>query len=146
MNHGQSNSSMATTRTENTHGLTYPVARAIDITAWQSVNTGCLCCLTHGVCVSHWTPPLLTTAWWRWLECYHLCMPSPWPQCSVCWNSLCAACLYIIARPDSQFLCTHVYFFFFVVTHRSTVLSIILISNLINKYNSRSPQTCPACS
>ena len=22
-----------------------------------------------------------------------------------------AACLYIIARPDSQFLCTHVYFF-----------------------------------
>ena len=32
--------------------------------------------------------------------------------CSVCWTSLCAACLYIIARPDSQFLCTHVYFFF----------------------------------
>ena len=55
--HGQSNSSMATTRTENIHGLTYPVARAIDITAWQSVDTVCLCCLTHGVCVSHWTPP-----------------------------------------------------------------------------------------
>jgi len=31
MNHGQSNASMATTRTENTHGLTYTVARAIDI-------------------------------------------------------------------------------------------------------------------
>jgi len=57
MNHGQSNSSMATTRTENTHGLTYPVARAIDITAWQSVDTICLRCLTHGVCVSYWTPP-----------------------------------------------------------------------------------------
>ena len=57
LNHGQSNSSMATTRTENTHGPTYPVARAIDITEWQSVDTLCLCCLTHGVCVSHWTPP-----------------------------------------------------------------------------------------
>ena len=29
--HGQSNSSVATTRTETTHGLAYPVARAIDI-------------------------------------------------------------------------------------------------------------------
>ena len=57
LDHGQSNSSMATTRTENTHGLTYPVPTVIDITAWQSVNTVCLCCLTHGVCVSHWTPP-----------------------------------------------------------------------------------------
>ena len=57
MNHGQSNSSMATTRTENTHGPTYPVARAIDITAWQSVDTVCLCCLTHCVCVCHWIPP-----------------------------------------------------------------------------------------
>jgi len=37
MNHGQSNSLMVTTRTETTHGLTYSVARAIDITAWQSV-------------------------------------------------------------------------------------------------------------
>jgi len=31
--------------------------------------------------------------------------------CSLCWTSLCAACLYIIARPDSQFLCTRVYGF-----------------------------------
>jgi len=53
--------------------------------------------------------------------------------CSMCWTSLCAACLYIIARPDSQFLCMRVYFF--VITHRSTVLS-ILICDLINKYNS----------
>jgi len=37
MNHGQSNSLMVTTRTETTHRLTYSVARAIDITAWQSV-------------------------------------------------------------------------------------------------------------
>ena len=56
LNHGQSNSSMATTRTENTHGPTYPVARAIDITAWQSVDTVCLCCLDSR-CLCHWTPP-----------------------------------------------------------------------------------------
>jgi len=31
--------------------------------------------------------------------------------CSLCWTILCAACLYNIARPDSQFLCTHVYDF-----------------------------------
>ena len=29
--------------------------------------------------------------------------------CSLCWTSLCAACLYIIIRPDSQFLCTRVH-------------------------------------
>ena len=29
--------------------------------------------------------------------------------CSLCWTSLCAPCLYIITRPDSQFLCTCVY-------------------------------------
>ena len=40
MNHGQSNSAMATTRTEPTRGLTctYSMARAIDIAAWQSVD------------------------------------------------------------------------------------------------------------
>jgi len=60
-------------------------------------------------------------------------MPSPRP--ATCAGAACVqqACI-IIARPDSQFLCTHVYFFF-VITHRSTVLS-ILISNLIHKYNS----------
>jgi len=31
--------------------------------------------------------------------------------CSLCWTSLCAACLYIITRPDLQFLCTRVYKF-----------------------------------
>jgi len=34
LNHEQSNSLMATTRMETTHGLTYSVARVIDITAW----------------------------------------------------------------------------------------------------------------
>jgi len=125
----QSNSSMATTRTENAHGLTYPVTRAIDITAWQSVNTVCLCCLTHGVCASYWTMPDSTLfSQQRDGECYHLSMPSPLPQCSVC-----AACLYIIARRHSLFLCVHVYFFF-VITHRSVLST--LISNLINKYSS----------
>ena len=63
MNHGQSNSAMVTTRTETTHGLTYSMARAIDITAWQSVDAICLCCLTHGACVQvSGLQPLLTTA------------------------------------------------------------------------------------
>ena len=62
MNHGQSNSSMATKRTETTHGLTYSVARVIDITAWQSVNAVCVCCLTHGAYVKvTGLQPLLTT-------------------------------------------------------------------------------------
>jgi len=43
--------------------------------------------------------------------------------------------MFDLARPDSQFLCTCVFFSFFVIAHRSTVFS-ILISNLINKYNS----------
>ena len=76
--------------------------------------------------------PLLTTARWRWLECYHLSMPSPRP--AACAGPACVQHAYILfASPDTQFLCTHVCFFF-VITHTSTVLS-ILISNLINKYN-----------
>jgi len=43
---------MATARTETTHGLNYSVARAIDVTEWQSVNAVCLYCLTHGACVN----------------------------------------------------------------------------------------------
>jgi len=38
---------------ETTHGLTYSVARAIEVTTWQSVDAICLCVLTHGSC--HWT-------------------------------------------------------------------------------------------
>ena len=109
--HGQSSSLMATTETETTRWLTYSVARVIDITAWQSVDTICLCCLTHGVCVSHWTTTSShnsTMEMARVLWSVHAISMT----CSVCWTSLCAACLHIIARPDSQFLCTHVYFFF----------------------------------
>jgi len=53
---------MATKRTDTTHGLTYSVARATDITAWQSVDAVFLCCLTHGACVKvTGLQPLLTT-------------------------------------------------------------------------------------
>ena len=44
---------MATKMTETTHGLTYSVARAIGVTAWQSVDAVCHCYMTHGSC--HWT-------------------------------------------------------------------------------------------
>jgi len=57
---------MATTRTDTTHGLTYSVAREIDVTAWQSVNAVCLSCLTHAACVKvTGLQPLLTTVQWR---------------------------------------------------------------------------------
>ena len=43
--------------------------------------------------------------------------------CSLCWISLCAACLYIITRPDSQLLCTRVYYFmWFSLTWSSATL------------------------
>ena len=133
MNHGQSNSSMATTRTENTHGLTYPVARVIDITAWQSVDTVCLCCLTHGVCVSHRTPPSSHNSAMemaRVLSSVHaISMTSvqrvlDQPVCSMLAGLTHSSCVGLC-------MCIS----FFVITHRFTVLS-ILISNLINKYNS----------
>jgi len=83
-----------------------------NVTVWQSVSAVYLGCLTHGACVSHWTPDYNaiieatgSACKGRWLECCHLC-----------WTSLCAACLYIIARPDSQFLCTRVYFWFSVAS------------------------------
>ena len=38
VNHEQSTSLMATTRMETTHGLTYSVFRATEVTTWQSVN------------------------------------------------------------------------------------------------------------
>jgi len=40
---------------ETTRGLTYSVARAVEVTAWQSFNAICHCCLTHGSCVEVWT-------------------------------------------------------------------------------------------
>ena len=39
-----------------------------------------------------------------WQSVNAICM-----TCSLRWTSLCAACLYIITRPDSQFLYTRVY-------------------------------------
>jgi len=36
---------MVPTRTETTHGLTYSVTRAIEVTTWQSVDAVCLCLL-----------------------------------------------------------------------------------------------------
>jgi len=50
VNREQITSSMART---TTRGLTYSLSRAIEVTAWQSVDAVCLCCLTHGSC--HWT-------------------------------------------------------------------------------------------
>ena len=44
MNHEQSSSLKATTRTEATHELTYSVARSTEVTTWQSVNTAFLTC------------------------------------------------------------------------------------------------------
>ena len=58
--------------------------------------------------------PLLTTARWRWLECYHLSghAISMTSVQRVLDQPLCSMLVYYIARPDSQFLCRHVYFFF----------------------------------
>ena len=111
MNHEQSTSSMATKRTEITHGLAYSVSRVIEVTAWQSVSAVCLYSLTHGSC--HWTR--ISSGYSNWGYGQHMPkrMAFIYPcylhmTCSVCWTSLFAA---VLARPDSQFLCrTRVYF------------------------------------
>ena len=70
MNHEQSTSSMVTTRIVTTHGLTYSLARAIEVTAWQSVKAIYLCCLIHGSCVEvTGLLSLLTTAIWATGKC-----------------------------------------------------------------------------
>ena len=83
----------------------------------------CLGYLTHGACIGHWTPDYSTR--WRlpvalsiayakedgWSAVVHAISMT----CSLCWSSLCAACLYIITRPDSQLLCTRVYILWFSV-------------------------------
>ena len=84
MNHEQPTSSTSTTSTETTHQLTYTVARAIEVTAWQSVDAVCHGRLTHGSC--HWTQISFgysNGGYWQrmsknWLECFHLSMPSPY--------------------------------------------------------------------
>jgi len=98
---------MATTTTETTYGLTYSVARAIGVTAWQSITAVCHCCLTHGYC--HWIQDLFwlqeggyQQRMWTWLECFHHSMPSPYDLQE--WYFI--ACVqHVLARPDSQFLC-----------------------------------------
>ena len=100
LNHGQSTSLTVTTRMETTHGLAYSVARAIEVTAWQSVDAVCLCCLTHCFCVEVTGQSLLTCR--RWLGDCPLSMPSP-P--AACVGPTCVQhALYIVARPDSLFV------------------------------------------
>ena len=111
MNHEQSTSLMVTTRMETTHGLTYSVSRAIEVTTWQSVNAICLAWLTVPVTGLR---SLLATAMGatcsacqkRWLLSVHTI--STWP--AVCAGP---ACVHpALARPDSQFpCCTYVYLF-----------------------------------
>ena len=97
-NYEQSTSSIVTVMSENTHELTYSVARVIEVTAWQSVDAVYHCCLTHGSC--HWPGlrSLLAIAmgassitspkngWSAFICPNHLHM-----TCSACWTSLCAA-------------------------------------------------------
>ena len=142
------------------------------------------------VCQSHWTPTSShnsvmeatgSTCKRRWIECCHLCMPSPWPAAcagpayvsqyihenGLMFGPFCLSSYSLCLRSCS---CDHASCFqvsqfnslwpfcclssislssisntLSSLTRRSTVLS-ILISDLINKYNSHSPQTCPACS
>ena len=50
LNRVQSTFSMVTTRMETTHGLTYSLAKAIEVIIWQSLDAICLRWLTHGSC------------------------------------------------------------------------------------------------
>ena len=86
MNNEQPASSIVTRMMETTHGLTYSVARVIEVSAWQSVNAVCLCCVAHSSCIEvKGLQSLLTGAMWatgsacqkQWLECYHLPTLSP---------------------------------------------------------------------
>ena len=104
---------MVTTRMETTHGLTFSVARVIEVTAWQSVNAVCHCCLTHGS-QCHWTQ-ISWLQWWG-LPVAHgkkdgfICPCYLHMTCSMCRSrtSQCAepaSVQHALARPDSQFLC-----------------------------------------
>ena len=102
---------MATTRMETTHGLSYLVARVIEVTAWQSVNAICLCCLTNGSCFEVIGLQFLLTCERRWLECCDMSMPSPPTACA---GPTCVQhALYIVARPNSQSVYTCVCFVIF---------------------------------
>ena len=96
---------MAATRTETTHGLTYSVARAIEVNAWQSVDVVWLFAwLTVPVA---WLRSLLAAAMGatssvcqkRWLSSVHAI--STWP--TACAEPACVH--HALVRPDSQLLC-----------------------------------------
>jgi len=105
MNHEQSTSLMATTRRETTHGLTYSVAKAIEVNHMAI----CQCCLSllpgsQFLCWSHWSPnssdystveATSTMCKRRWLECCHLSMPSPCPAACAAWDQpVCSMLIY----------------------------------------------------
>ena len=88
-------------------GLTCLVARVIEVTAWQSVDAICLCCLSNSSCVEVTGLQSLLKCG-RWLECCDLSMPSPPTACA---GPACVQhALYIVAEPDSQFVYTCVHF------------------------------------
>ena len=115
MNHEQSTSSMATTRTETTHWPTYSVARVIGV-AICTVYAICHCCLTHGSrhCMD-WD--LLATAMGatsstrqkRWL---HLSMLSP----------------HDLQRVLDQPVCSMLYVLWLDLTHSSYVVHVCTFS------------------
>ena len=100
--------------------------------AWLHCTRVCVClfacllaCLDRTLTVNHFRLLLCVVGHWtpdysameatgscysacnrRWLECCHLSMPSPRP--AACAGPACVqhACIIIISRPDSQFLCT----------------------------------------
>ena len=111
------------------HSRTYlSSARAIDITAWQSVNTICPCCLIHGVCVSHWTPPSFHNSgieMARVLSSDHAISMTSVQR--VLDQPVSSKLVYYYSQ---AWLTVPVYacvFSFFFMTHRSTVLSILTV-------------------
>ena len=169
MNHGQSNSSMATTRMETTHGLIYSMARAM--VQWPGQLTSdflyysqhsvsaqwisaflysvfnnlrinkccdrgnliaiCRCRLSllpdlQFLCWNHWIPTSSDYSTSKKIARVLSSVHAIFTTCSVCWTSLCAACLYIIARPDSQFLCAHVLFVIFCGLRFSHILMTVI--------------------
>ena len=93
---------------ETTYGLIYSVARAREVTAWQSVDAVSLCCLTHCSCVEvTGLHSLLLRKWWQ--ECCHLSIPFP-P--AACVGPTCVQHACIIIEPGlTHSLYTCVYFF-----------------------------------
>ena len=87
---------------------TYSVARATEVTAWQSFNAICHCCLIHGSC--HWT---LISSGYSDGDCLQrmsimlarllLSVLAISVSLAACAGPSCVQ--HALARPDSQFLC-----------------------------------------